>query len=232
MRKLLRRLLTEAVPRIQRKFTCQQPEYAGFEVGFGTYGSPRILMDYPNEAKLTIGKYCSIAGNVWILLGAEHRLDWVTTYPFDQLFEEFKTCADSHKTKGDVVVGNDVWIGMNAVILSGVKIGDGAVVGAGTVVSRNVPPYAVVAGNPFNIIKYRFVPEVVEQLLELKWWDWTFEEIKRYRHLLLSGDIEELMERCERAKFSSVKVFHRERKKLSQQTREPSGEVPLCVNQI
>jgi acetyltransferase-like isoleucine patch superfamily enzyme len=196
MKAILRRLLLNAFPKLRRKFTCQQKEYRDYEIGFGTYGTPHILIEYPEQAKLSIGKYCSIANNVWIFLGGEHRLEWITTYPFDMIFKDwtFKSVLGSCKSKGNVIIGNDVWIGMNAIILSGVHIGDGAVIGAGAVVTKDVCPYAVVAGNPAKVISYRFLPEVIEKLLLVKWWDWSLEKIKANRHLLLSGHVLDLVD--------------------------------------
>src|SRR5208283_2957437 len=104
--------------------------------------------------------FCSIAPNrVTIVLGGQHRPDWVSSYPFNDLFIEFKRFKGSPVSKGDVIIGNDVWIGLDAVILSGIKIGDGAVIGSNALVTKDVPPYAIVGGNPAKLIRYRFDEE-------------------------------------------------------------------------
>lgn len=135
------------------------------------------------RSDLTIGKYCSIALGVEIFLGGNHRFDFITTALLDQEQPE------RIQSKGDVSIGNDVWIGYEATILSGTTIGDGAVVGAKSVVSGTIPPFAVVAGNPASVIKYRFDRKTVELLLKIKWWDWPPEKIDKYRSLLCSSDM-------------------------------------------
>lgn len=128
------------------------------DIGSYTYGNPR-LFHWGEDSKLKIGKFCSIADDVKIFLGGNHRMDWITTYPFSALKEEWPEAKDvkGHPaTKGDVVIGNDVWIGYGATILSGVKIGNGAVIGAMAVVSKDVEPYSVVVGNPALEVKKDF----------------------------------------------------------------------------
>ena len=137
------------------------------EMGYGTYGQPDVRTYGCVGSKVVIGKYCSIADDVTILIGGEHVISRVSTYPFDVLIDKIKPClADG---KSDVVIGNDVWIGTKGLILSGVTVGDGAVVGAGSVVTKDVEPYAVVAGNPARLIRYRFDAETRKKLLELQW---------------------------------------------------------------
>jgi acetyltransferase-like isoleucine patch superfamily enzyme len=138
-----------------------------------TYGTPTIHWKN-NDAKLVIGNFCSISGNVNIYLGGNHRKDWVTTYPFghihQNIFNNFN--GNGHPTtKGNVIIGNDVWIGSGSTIMSGIQIGDGAVIAANSHVVKDVPAYAVVGGNPSKIIKTRFSNEVVDLLLVLRWWD-------------------------------------------------------------
>ncbi len=118
-----------------------------------------------------MGEFCQIADGVKILLGGEHSWRNVSTYPFDNLLIRFKDLGPTVKTKGDVVIGNDVWIGTNVLFLSGVTVGDGAVLAAGAVVAKDVPAYAIAAGVPAEVMKYRFPPDIIQYLLRLKWWD-------------------------------------------------------------
>ena len=144
--------------------------------------------------KLIIGKFCAIARGVeFVMNGANHMLDCLSTYPFE-IIDEFKGLARpfaKRGNRGDTVIGNDVWIGQNATILPGVHIGDGAIVGANAVVSKDVPAYAVVVGNPAVVKKYRFDEETIKLLLELKWWDKPVEEIKRIIPIISSKDIKD-----------------------------------------
>ena len=152
------------------------------EVGDYTYGVPEVIKG-PREGRLSIGKFCSISSGVQILLGgnAHHRMDWVSTYPFaaDTPFfvENWPDAPRGILKSGDVIIGNDVWIGFGAFIKFGVTIGDGAVIGAKAVVTTDVKPYSVVAGNPAREIRKRFNEETIKDLLELKWWDWPAEKI-------------------------------------------------------
>ncbi len=169
----------------------------GVEYGKGSYGKIHEV-GWGEGATVIVGKYCSIASGVVVLTGGEHRVDWVTTYPFNVLWPRVAGHIQGHpKTKGNVIIGNDVWIGMDAFILSGVKIGDGAVVGAKSVVAKDVPPYAIVGGNPAKIIRYRFDPETIDRLLSIAWWDWPDQKIRSNIDLLLSNDIEEFISRNE-----------------------------------
>ena len=142
--------------------------------------------------KLIIGKFCAIARGVeFVMNGANHMLDCLTTYPFE-IIDEFKGLAHpfgERGNRGDTVVGNDVWIGQNATILPGVHIGDGAVIGANSVVAKDVPPYSIVAGNPATVRKYRFDEETIALLLELKWWDRPIEEIRKLIPVISSNEI-------------------------------------------
>lgn len=157
-------------------------------IGEHTYGSPNVY-HWGDETKLRIGKYCSIADDVVILLGGEHRIDWTTTYPFSafsSLWGQSSRVSGHPVSKGDVIIGNDVWIGHGAVILSGVSIGDGAVIGAGSIVTRSVPDYGIVAGNPAKVIKFRFGPDVIESLQKLQWWNWDEKKITESIPILMS----------------------------------------------
>lgn len=163
-------------------------------MGRGSYGDPQVY-SWGEGAKLKIGNFCSIANGVEIILGGEHRPDWVTTYPFNVLWPQIAGDILGHpKTKGDVIIGHDVWIAYNALILSGVTIGSGAVIAAKTVVTKDVPSYAIVAGNPAKIIKYRFDQKTIDKLLLMAWWNWPNEKIIAAMPYLLSDDIERFIE--------------------------------------
>lgn len=160
-----------------------------------TYGVP--IIEWNNkDAKLVIGNFCSIAGNVHIYLGGNHRLDRVTTYPFGHVYQnKFNMFnGEGHpSTKGDVIIGNDVWIGNDVTIMSGVTIGDGAVIANNSHVVKNVEPYSLVGGNPAKLIKYRFTTEQIEKLLQIKWWYWDDEKINKFTPLLCNSDIDQFI---------------------------------------
>lgn len=172
-------------------------KYPQYEIGRGTYGDPKIL-SWKEGAVFKIGAFCSIAAGVKIFLGGEHRVDWVTTYPFNVLWPSGQNLKGHPKTKGDVVIGNDVWIGTEAVIMSGVTIGDGAVVGARAVVTKDIEPYAIYAGNPARFVKKRFDDATIQELLELKWWQFSDEEIEALLPHLLNSDIKVFIESARR----------------------------------
>ncbi len=174
--------------------------YPQYQVGVGSYGDLEVKT-WGEDAMLTIGSYTSIAAGVKVFLGGEHRLDWVTTYPFNVLWGTAKHYAGHPKTKGDVVIGNDVWIGAEALILSGVTVGDGAVIGARAVVTKDVPAYAIVAGNPARLIKYRFERSQIERLLVEQWWCWSETEIQNAMQDLLNVNIEHFLAKAERGEY-------------------------------
>ena len=145
-----------------------------------------------NNDKLIIGKFCQIASGVeFIMNGANHQMNSVSTFPFYTLegWDMEPPAAEDMPLKGDTVIGNDVWIGQNAVILPGVNIGDGAIIGANSVVGSNVEPYTVVAGNPAKMLHKRFDDELIDILLEFKWWNRSIEEINSLIPLLTCGDL-------------------------------------------
>lgn len=168
----------------------KSPEVSEYNHGLIVVGKNSYIMGginyfaFDRNETLTIGNYCAIAGGVEFLVGAEHRTDLISTYPFNM---------KHHCSKGPIVIGNDVWIGQQATILSGVTIGDGAVIGARAVVAKDVKPYAVVAGNPARVKKFRFKPKQIERLLEIKWWDWPADRIKLNISRLSSTNIEEFI---------------------------------------
>lgn len=174
-------------------FTNKNPLYKEYQIGDWTYGTPTIKKYFP-DTNLTIGKYCSIAADVTIVLGGEHCKDWITTYPFYVLWPNLKQYFPPNHTKGDIKIGNDVWIGTKATILSGLTIGDGAIIAAGSVVTKDVEPYMIVGGIPAKPIKMRFPRNVVDKLLEISWWNWPDDDVKSALPLLLSGNYEAFIE--------------------------------------
>jgi len=147
------------------------------EVGAHTYGLRReCFFAYHPDDRVRIGKFCSIADGVKFVFGG-HRLDTISTFPFRAICFGDAPHADA-TSRGQIIVGHDVWIGANAVILSGVNIGNGAVVAAGAVVNKDVPPYAVVGGVPAKLIKMRFEPEQIAALEKIQWWNWPLEKIR------------------------------------------------------
>ncbi len=146
--------------------------------------------------RLIIGRFCALArGAKFIMNGANHRLAGFSSYPFGIFGNGWEPAAPGPGElpfKGDTVVGNDVWIGFDALVMPGVTIGHGAIVAARAVVTRDVPAYAVVGGNPARIIRMRFSDEVIARLLDIAWWDWPIEQVTRHLRAIVSADIEAL----------------------------------------
>jgi acetyltransferase-like isoleucine patch superfamily enzyme len=164
-------------------------------VGYGSYfAAPPEIVAVGSKTQITVGRYSSIALGCRFIVDAEHNPAWVTTSPPPEVM------AGHNATKGDISIGNDVWIGAHATILSGVTICDGAVVGACAVVAKDVPPYAVVIGNPARIAKYRFEEDTIASLLAIRWWDWPPEKVAANKELLWSSKIDEFIERQSVAK--------------------------------
>jgi acetyltransferase-like isoleucine patch superfamily enzyme len=161
-----------------------------------THGDPRVIVhrgDAPHGVR--IGSYCSIAEDVQFLVGGNHHPEWVSTFPFRATFGlpgEFEDGQPA--SRGPVTIGNDVWIGLGALILSGVTVGDGAVIAAGAVVTKDVRPYAIAGGNPAREIRRRFSDEQVDALLEARWWEWPEEELISIVGILNSEDVDSLIE--------------------------------------
>lgn len=154
-----------------------------------------ILYHYPiNHDRLIIGKFCSIAcGAKFLFNSANHTLSSLSTYPFPLFFEEWdldkKSVADAWDNKGDIIIGNDVWIGYEAVVLSGVTIGDGAIIGTRAVVTKDVPPYTIVGGVPATPIRKRFSDKTIDMLLQMQWWNWPKNRIAANIDAIKSGNI-------------------------------------------
>lgn len=161
-------------------------------IGKFTYGNPRFMI-WGEAERIEIGSFCSIAEDVAIFAGGEHRTDWITTFPLRIALGDTLAGNDGHPaTKGITKIGNDVWIGFRAIILSGVTIGDGAVIGAGAIVSKDVKPYSIVAGNPAKFIRNRFNEDQIKKMLEIEWWNWDTNKIKRHIAILSSSDLDSL----------------------------------------
>ena len=156
-----------------------------------------LYHDPVNGDKLIIGKFCSIAcGAKFLFTSANHTLRSLSTYPFPLVFEEWGLdrahVPQAWDNKGDIVVGNDVWIGYEAVLLSGVTIGDGAIIGTRAVVTQDVPPYTIVGGVPAKPIRRRFDDATIDALLHLRWWDWPREKLAQNIAAIQAGQLEEL----------------------------------------
>lgn len=177
-------------------YTCyddtDHPEY---------FEQNNILFNYPEFGdRLVIGKFCQIASGTKFIMGpANHRLCSVSTYPFNVFGGAWTENTPAHLLqlphKGDTVIGNDVWIGRESIIMPGVKIGDGAIVAAYSVVAKDVSPYSVVGGNPARFIKKRFDEELMELLLALKWWDFEPKKLVEFLPLLCEPDLEQVRQR-------------------------------------
>ena len=146
--------------------------------------------------KLIIGKFCAIAKGIeFIMSGANHRIDSITTYPFNIMGNGWEKSAPSLsdlKLKGDTIIGNDVWIGQNVTILPAVHIGDGTIIGANSVVAKNIPPYSVAVGNPCEVKRKRFDEDLIKYLLKIKWWNWNSEKIFKNMEALCGGDLSKI----------------------------------------
>lgn len=158
-----------------------------------------VLYHYPvNNDKLVIGKFCSIAcGTRFLFNSANHALSSLSTYPFPIFFEEWglngKDVTTAWDHQGDIIIGNDVWIGYEAVIMAGVTIGDGAVIGARALVTKDVPPYTIVGGIPAKPIRKRFSKQTISKLTKIKWWDWSPQKITQNIDAIQAGDLEALL---------------------------------------
>lgn len=161
------------------------------EMGRYSYGDPRVATFPGDTARVRIGAFTSIGPDVILMDGGDHRSDWVSTFPFRAVLGLPGAYEDGHpRSRGDIQIGSDVWIGRGARVRSGVSIGHGAVVGGYAVVTRDVRPYAVVAGVPAREVRRRFSDEQVDALLSIAWWDWPMAEIERCVPQLCSGDLD------------------------------------------
>lgn len=160
------------------------------------FETKNVLYHYPfSQERLIIGKFCALAqATTFIMAGANHKLDGFSTYPFGIFQRGWEKDNDLSKlsSKGDTVVGNDVWFGYGCTILPGVHIGDGAIIAARAVVTKDVPPYVIVGGNPAKILRHRFDAQTVQELLLIRWWDWPREKISRNIKAIVGADLQAL----------------------------------------
>lgn len=167
-------------------------------VGKWSYGNPRILRwDY--SSKIKIGNFCSLGPDIDFYIGGNHRVDWISTSQlpasqFNDVFEKAKAIKNFSISKGDIEIGHDVWIGGRTTILSGVKIGTGAVIAAGSVVVNDVDPYTITGGNPNRLIKKRFKDSTIQKLLETEWWNLSDDKIDILSPYLLSNNFDAFFE--------------------------------------
>ena len=163
-----------------RKLIKEMISPSRVHVGEFTYGHEQIILNWCDDSSVEIGKYCSIAANVTIQCGGNHRSEWITTFPFGH---DSGTSGQINPVKGHpkksrgVVIGNDVWIGNNVTIMGGTQIGDGAIIGMNSHVFGEIPAYSIFAGNPAKLVRYRFDPDMIEDLLNLNWWTYPHERI-------------------------------------------------------
>lgn len=165
------------------------------KVGHHTYGIPEIDVYQGSEQKVSIGNYCSISKGVRIITGGIHPKDWVSLYPFRTTFNLPGAYQDGMPTSnGPVTIGHDVWIGTDAIIMSGVTIGHGAIIAAGAIVTKDVKPYSLVAGIPARHINYRIAEEHIGPMLEIGWWNWDEKKILEAVPLLSSNHVKQFIE--------------------------------------
>ncbi|KGE13331.1 type B chloramphenicol O-acetyltransferase [Sphingobacterium deserti] len=171
--------------------------YSGYYHGHAFEDCARYLFpDRGDVDKLIIGNYCSIGTGVsFIMAGNQgHRSDWISTFPFHFMDEEdgFKNSENGYKPAGDTIIGNDVWIGAEAMIMPGIRIGDGAIIGSRALITKDVAPYTIVAGNPAKEIRKRFTIEEIDKLMEIKWWNWEMDKVAAAMAIICSADVESL----------------------------------------
>ncbi|MGZ4928957.1 MAG: CatB-related O-acetyltransferase [Halobacteriota archaeon] len=178
--------------RFTKDYFLEHPFRDHIHIGDYTYGFPNIELS-TGRYHVHIGKFCSIAYGANILVDVDHPTKWVTTYPLGHYIDSIARKESFLESKGDIHIGNDVWIGVNSVILSGITVGDGAVIGAGAIVTKHVSDYEIVGGNPAKSIKFRFEPPQIKALKQIEWWNWPLTKIEENSHLLQSPEVDEFI---------------------------------------
>ena len=166
-----------------------------------TYGTQNISIEGNGGYSIRFGAFCSIASRCKVWLGGYHRTDWVTTFPFGHIHQNTFNNFDGQGhpiAKGDILVGNDVWIAADCTLMSGINIGDGAVIANNSHVISDVPAYSIYGGNPGKVIKYRFNEEIIKELIELKWWNFSDYKINLLTPFLCSKDIEKFIQQAKK----------------------------------
>lgn len=171
--------------------------YSGYYHGHSFDDCARYLMPDRNDVdRLIVGSFCSIGTGVSFMMAGNqgHRHEWISSFPFAYMFEvpEFHGASNGYLAAGDTVIGNDVWIGAEAMIMPGITVGDGAVIGSRALVTKDVEPYSIIGGSPAKEIRKRFSSEEIEMLLEMKWWDWKLKDLKEVMPLMCRSDIKAL----------------------------------------
>ena len=177
-----------SVPKQTRDELAAEIVRFGYQIGEFTYGSPAVW-NFSGADYLSIGRYCSIGAQVSLILGGDHEVQRVTTSPLGLWFPKHAALEQGGPPMG-IAIGNDVWIGQGATILGARRIGDGAVIGAGAVVARDVAPYEIVVGNPARPIRKRFSEPEIAALLDIQWWNWPTDQVEEFTPLLLAHDIQ------------------------------------------
>jgi virginiamycin A acetyltransferase len=175
--------------------TRQEQHTPQFKIGRHSYGNIFIEGSHLLD-EMQVGNFCAIGSNVEVMVaGWSHNTDWISTYPFEAFKNKFSNASNIipyTRTPRTINIGNDVWIGQGVLIMSGVNIGDGACIGANTVVSKDVPPYTIAVGAPMRFIRKRFDDEDIQFLLDLKWWNWSDEKINQYVTIINAGNIKDM----------------------------------------
>lgn len=189
----------DATVRVLRANEDQHPALMTF--GPGSYLMSGTIECGVFERHVLVGRYSSLAENLTFNIGQNHNYRNITTYPFENLRHLENGDHQNHAAgnRGQIIIGNDVWIGDNVCLMGGVRIGNGAVIGANAVVAKDIPPYAVAVGNPARVVKYRFDEETIRRLQKIKWWNWPLEKIEAHRAFLEGGDMEGFLAVCESA---------------------------------
>jgi acetyltransferase-like isoleucine patch superfamily enzyme len=174
-----------------------------WKAGTGTYFDRNVnIITWSDQYYIKLGKYNSIGRDCNFFLHANHRADWITTSsqllgPVTQEIADMHMKMGHPTCKGDIIIENDVWIGANSIIMSGIKISNGAIIATGSTVTKDVPPYAIVAGNPGRIVKYRFYKDQIDKLLQISWWNWDEDKIKENAMLIWSDNIDKFITKYE-----------------------------------